>query len=233
MQGSFSDFACFFYMLEGDLVSYDKRGKHRLEEKNAIVKNCGHYITKYFPKENTGYCEAIAIFLYPDLLKEVYKNEVPSFLELDGISSSKRMIASELVEQFINNITLYFEEPEMVDEELGLLKIRELITILLKSENHKNVGKLLSEIFAPINVSFQNSIKENLYNPLTLEQLAFICNMSLSSFKREFKKVFDETPARYIKAKRLERAAQLLISSSDLISAIGFDCGFQDVTTFS
>ncbi|MEO0403824.1 MAG: hypothetical protein AAF193_03035, partial [Bacteroidota bacterium] len=106
MQGSFSDFACFFYMLKGDLVSYDKRGLHRLEEKNAIVKNCGHYITKYFPKDNTGYCEAIAIYLYPDLLKEVYKNEVPSFLDQAEIKPSRKMLANELVEQFVTNITL-------------------------------------------------------------------------------------------------------------------------------
>ncbi len=233
MQGSFSEFACFFYMLKGNLISYDRRGKHQVEEKNAIVKNCGNYVTKYVPTDNDEYCEAIAVYLYPDLLKEVYKNEVPGFLEHGSIPEPKKLIANELVEQFVMNITLYFESPEVVDEELGMLKIRELITILLKSENHENVVQLLSEIFAPVNVSFRNSIRENLYNSLTLDQLAFICNMSLSTFKREFKKLFDETPARYIKRKRLERAAQLLLATEDKVSAIGYDCGFQDVTTFS
>ena len=57
--------------------------------------------------------------------------------------------------------------------------------------------------------------------------------MSLSTFKREFKKTFGETPARYIKKKRLQRAKYLLISTTDPISEIAYSLGFIDPSTFS
>lgn len=233
MQGVIKDFACFFYMVEGAMLSYDSRGMHKISTKEAIMKNCGSYVQKYVSTGESQQCEAIAVYLYPDLLKEIYKNEVPSFLKEDKVPVPKKLIANQLVEQFMSNLAIYFENPESLDEELGILKIKELMLILLKSENHENIRKLLSEIFASVDVGFKQAIEKNLYNNLSTDELAFICNMSLSTFKREFKKAFDDTPARYIKRKRLEHAASQLLCREDAIASIAYDSGFQDVTTFS
>ncbi len=95
-------------------------------------------------------------------------------------------MANALVEQFMSNLALYFEDPEWLDEDLGILKLKELMMTLLAPENHQNIRKLLSEIFSPTEIAFVQTIEKNLFNPLKIEQLAFICHMSLSTFKREF-----------------------------------------------
>jgi transcriptional regulator GlxA family with amidase domain len=105
--------------------------------------------------------------------------------------------------------------------------------ILLKSENHVNIRKYLSEIFAPINLQLRETVENNIFSALTIDQLAYLCNMSLSTFKREFKKAYNQTPARYIKHQRLDKAAILLTTSEQQIGEIAFICGFHDVTTFS
>ena len=233
MQGVIEEFACFFYIVEGNMLSYDSRGVNKIGENEAIIKNCNHYIQRYMPNEGSEECEAIAVYLYPDLLKLIYKDEVPSFLRQEKKPKPKKFIHNRLIEQYMNNLVVYFEEPDAFDEELGVLKLKELMMILLKSQNHESIKKLLSEIFAPVNVEFKTAIEQNLFNPLTLEQLAFICKMSLSSFKREFKKVFNETPARYIKTRRLDHAANKLLCSEEPVGTIAYDSGFQDVTTFS
>ena len=233
MQGEIKDFACFFYLVQGALISMDARGVHQVGQKEAIIKNCGNYVQKYVNQGHSDQCEAIAVYLYPELLKEIYRDEIPSFLKTDEVPVPKKLIGNKLIEQYMMNLALYFEVPETVDEELGILKLKELIMILLKSENHQNVRKFLSEIFAPVNVKFKQAIENNLFNPLSLDQLAFICNMSLSTFKREFKKVFQETPARYIKQRRLEYAASQLLCSDDSVTHIAYDSGFQDLSTFS
>ena len=232
MTGSFKDYACFFYLVEGHMLSFDYRGAHKLGEKEAVIKNCSNYIQRYQPNKGSEECEAIAIYLYPDLLRSIYQLEIPSFLKnRDHIP--KKLIGNHLLEQYLNNLMILFEEPDVLDEELGKLKLKELIMILLRSENHNSIHQLLNEIFSPVNLEFKDAIEKNLLNPLSLEQLAFICNMSLSTFKREFKKQFNETPARYIKHRRLEHAATELLCKADPISEIAFQSGFQDVTTFS
>ena len=233
MMGEIKDFACFFYMVEGSMVSVDARGVHKIGQKEAIIKNCGNYVQRYVNAGKSEQCEAIAVYLYPELLQEIYKDEVPSFYKLNQTPVPKKLIGNQLLQQFMLNLAIYFEEPEALDEALGILKLKELILILLKSENHQNIRQFLAEISAPVNVKFKQAIENNLYNPLSLEQLAFVCNMSLSTFKREFKKTFDESPARYIKHRRLDRAASLLSCRDDSITNIAYDCGFQDLSTFS
>ena len=149
------------------------------------------------------------------------------------IAQAQRAVEIDTWQQFVASLGVYFEAPETFDEQLGILKLKELIMIALKSENHNNVRQLLSEILAPVNTKFKQAVQQNLFNQLSLEELAFICNMSLSTFKREFKKHFNQTPAKYIKSKRLEKAASLLSCSTDPVGEIAFECGFQDITTFS
>ena len=233
MQGSFKDFACFFYLVEGNMLSFDARGLHKLGEQEAMVKSCGQYVQRYIPNDGSEECEAIAIYLYPELLKTIYSNEIPSFLQQGELQPPKKLVGNKLIQQFIANLAIFFEDPEAMDEELSILKLKELVMLLLRSEGHANVRQLLSEIFLPVNVQFKQIIGQHILTPLSMDQLAYICNMSLSTFKREFKKTFDDTPARYIKHKRLEHAANLLVYSQDAISVIAYDSGFQDVTTFS
>jgi len=233
MQGAIEDFACFFYLVEGNMLSYDSRGLHKIGEKEAVIKNCNNYVQRYQPRNGEEECEVIAVYLYPELLKTIYKDEIPSFLKTDGNQNPKKLIGNRLIEQYMTNLAIYFQEPEALDEELGIIKLKELVMILLKSQNHENVRNLLSEFFTDVNIPFKQAINKNLYNPLSLEQLAFICNMSLSTFKREFKKTFNETPARYIRNQRLEHAADQLLVNNDPIASIAYGSGFQDVTTFS
>ncbi len=233
IEGEILDFACFFYMVEGRMLSYDSRGEHQIDEKDAIIKNCNSYVQKYLASETSDEVEAIAIYLYPKLFQMIYKDEIPSFLKQEEIPVPKKLISNTLIEQYMMNLSLYFEEPDTLDEELGILKLKELMMILLKSENHINIRKYLSEIFAPVNLQLKQTIENNIFNPLTIQQLAYLCSMSLSTFKREFKKTYNETPARYIKHRRLSKAAKLLISSDQQIGEIAFICGYHDVTTFS
>ena len=204
-----------------------------MAKKEAIIKQCGNYVQMYIADEPDAEVEAVAVYLYPELLKEIYKNEVPSFLVNDEIVQPRKLIGEKLVEQYMNNLTIYFEEPDAFDEELGILKLKELMRILLMSQNQMSIRQLLSEIFAPVNVKFKQAVEGNIFNQLSMEQLAFVCNMSLSTFKREFKRVYDETPARYIKRRRLDHAAKLLVSTDSPVSTIAYDCGFQDISTFS
>lgn len=232
MQGELKNTACFFYVSQGTMTSYDQRGVHVTTSQNAILKNCGRYVQKFTP-EAEQCCEAIAVYLYPELLKKIYQDEIPSYLHLDQATVPKKLIGNQLIEQYMLNLAIYFEEPEALDEELGILKLKELMLILLKSENHQGIRQFLSEIFTPTNLEFKKAIENNLFNNLTVEQLAYICNMSLSTFKREFKKVFGITPARYIKQRRLEEAAKRLLSGDDRITEIAFSLGFVDISTFS
>ncbi len=113
------------------------------------------------------------------------------------------------------------------------LKLKELI-LLLNNTNQKNeIHHVLANLFNPTKVKFKEVIHANLLSDLSLEEFALILNMSVSTFKRTFKKEFNESPHQYIKNQKLKKAAELLRLPNDGISAVAYDCGFNSIAHFS
>lgn len=76
-------------------------------------------------------------------------------------------------------------------------------------------------------------LHEHFAEGIRLETLAAISSRSLSSFKREFKSVFGESPGRHLLATRLNAARTLLETTNRNLSDIAFAVGFYDESQFS
>lgn len=234
LDNTLEDVACFFYVLKGTNQTIDSSGSNTTKKHEGLLKSCGNFISRYIEDNQGEDFEAIVIYFYPDLIKEIYKNELPNFIETHHKAvSPKKIVTNNMIEKFINGMILYFDNAEMMDEDLARLKIKELIMILLKSDYFDSVVDFFKGMFSPKSSSLRLFVENNLFNNLSEEQLAFLCHKSVSSFKREFKREYNNTPAKYIKGKRLEEAAKRLIISEDAMSNIAFDLGFQDASTFT
>jgi AraC-like DNA-binding protein len=69
--------------------------------------------------------------------------------------------------------------------------------------------------------------------PLNLDALAAVAFMAPTHFIREFKRVFAETPYRYLQRRRVERAMFLLRHSRRTVTDICANVGFTSLGTFS
>ncbi|MEM8890596.1 MAG: AraC family transcriptional regulator, partial [Bacteroidota bacterium] len=76
-------------------------------------------------------------------------------------------------------------------------------------------------------------VDSNAYEKISMDELAALANMSTPSFKRKFKESMGESPGQYIKKLRLEKAAHMLNTSTELIASIAYECGFSDPNYFS
>lgn len=233
LKGSLQEVACFIYITKGRGQVIESSGKYDLSPEEAIVKSCGNFISNYLKDDSGNDFEAFVIYFYPDILKELYTELVPKAISFESAQPPKKIISNEFIAKYIDGLNLYFENSEMLDESLMRHKMKELVIILLKSNYYDGIIDLFTSLFSPRQKTFHQIIENNIFNPLSIEELAFLTHRSLSTFKRDFKKEFNETPARYIKRKRLEKAAEQLIATDDSISNIAYDCGFQDLSTFS
>ena len=75
-------------------------------------------------------------------------------------------------------------------------------------------------------------IREDYASPITLEELAELCNVSKCHFCRIFRLVTGESPMRYLTEYRLKIADILLASSGESIRAVAEKCGFSDQACF-
>ena len=76
-------------------------------------------------------------------------------------------------------------------------------------------------------------IEEHAEEPLSLSDLARDAGLSPYHFLRLFRQVIGMTPHQFILHTRLHRAAVRLRRTDDAISAIAYDAGFNDLSTFN
>lgn len=111
------------------------------------------------------------------------------------------------------------------------LKFNELIYLLLSGEDGCIKRKLLRATDSSTS-HFVNTIYDNLFNDISIEGLAEQTNRSLTSFKKEFRRIFGTSPHHWIIEQRLDRARIMLASTSHTVSEIGAECGFSNISHF-
>ncbi len=233
--GELDDHACFLFMMKGNNLSIEQNGMTGVHASEGIVKRCSRYVSQFVTDDNETFCEGVAIYFYPEFIKKIFKNEFQQFKETPPPSfNTRKVVSNELIQQYIKGLIPYFEVPELMDEELAAIKIKELVRLLIQSENRTSVLDFFSELFAsPRQMSFVEVVENNIYNDLSMDQFAFLCNMSLATFKRTFRKQFDTSPAAYIRHQKIAKAKTLLVSTTQQVEEIAYECGFNELSSFS
>ena len=75
-------------------------------------------------------------------------------------------------------------------------------------------------------------MEQHFAEPVRLELLAKRCDMSVTNFRREWKKQYGETPLQYRDSVRLYYAKEYLRSGYYTVSETAVRCGFEDVSYF-
>lgn len=76
-------------------------------------------------------------------------------------------------------------------------------------------------------------IKENYQRQVTVSELAGICHFSEYYFMRFFKKYMNMTCIEYLNQYRMEIAAGKLAESSQSVTDVALDTGFQNISYFN
>jgi AraC-like DNA-binding protein len=116
--------------------------------------------------------------------------------------------------------------------ELRLLKLEELLVYLFTCDP----AKLQSLALAPIDdedMQLKKAVESNICNPVTVEELAFLCNTSLSTFKRKFSRLYGTSPVRWLVEQKIRIAADLLKNPAERPSLVYEKVGYENHSSFS
>ncbi|MBL4648238.1 MAG: helix-turn-helix transcriptional regulator [Aureispira sp.] len=228
--------ACFAYVLEGTCLTYTGTEMLKVQQQEAFLSKCGNYTTKLLADEVDGQYSTIAVHFHLEVLHKVYENALPEFLTTKSGNQANNMtkvISNELIDTYIQNIHCYFKYPEYVAEELLILKLKEIILLLLKTTKAPDILAIMHHLFSPKTIELKEIVEAHHFSDLNITELAQLSNRSLSTFKKDFKDLYQDTPANYRMNKRLEKVAHLLSCSDDRISTITYACGFKSISHLS
>lgn len=141
---------------------------------------------------------------------KLYKAEVPYF-EIEN---------DDYIASFISSLSSYTSLNQSYDRVLLALKFEEIMLYLInKYGNEFDLYSLISNVVSP----FRKIVENNVHSNLKLEEIAFLCNMSLSTFKRHFISEYKEAPGKWLQDKRLQKAKELLRTGELIASDIGYN----------
>jgi len=197
-----SNEACFLFFAEGGNTHYSQSENLTVGTGDGILMKCGNFFFDLTPDKASGNTEMIAVHFFPEVLKQIFKDNPPKFLvDPENTITQQYMTpinGNQVIVAYMQSILLLFKNPSLVDEEVLALKLKEIILILSKIDN-SGVQEILKNLFNPTSVAFKQTIEAHLFSQLSLDDLASLTNNSISSFQRQFKKIYNTTPAKYIK----------------------------------
>lgn len=116
--------------------------------------------------------------------------------------------------------------------ELLELKFNEIL-IYLRNKYGSQFVSFLHSIAASSTSGFRQIVEKHVHTALKVREIAFLCNMSLSTFKRHFIETYGQAPGQWYKTKRLETARSLLLNGMHKPSDIYLDFGYNNLSNFS
>ena len=200
------------------------------KDQSLLLKKGNWLWTELLDVDTTYYCKLL--FFSDNKLKE--------FLEKHTKPSSKTIIDSpyfvirndDYIISYLNSLTTISDAPPVFFENLIALKFEELMLYLLQKYGGKFEMYLKSLILEETS-PFKKIIESKVQSNLKLGEIAFLCNMSLSTFKRHFTSEYKTTPGKWLQERRLETAKKLLEKGELKSSDIYLDFGYNNLSNFS
>jgi AraC-like DNA-binding protein len=199
-------------------------------EQSLLIQKGNCLWTELLETENI-YCCKLFFFsekVLKDFLEKhtkkqaIIKNEMPYFIiENDGYITS-----------YLNSLSTINTAPPIFKENLLAVKFEEIMLYLMHKYGEKFEFYLHSLIRQETS-EFKKVITSKIHSNLKLEELAFLCNMSLSTFKRHFTNEYDMSPGKWFQDKRLQKAKKILQKGDLKPSDIYLDFGYNNLSNFS
>lgn len=115
--------------------------------------------------------------------------------------------------------------------ELMAMKMNEAVFCLLSYD--ERFYPTLFDFNAPWKIDLLQFMEQNYTQDMTLEEFATYTGRSLATFKRDFAKISDLPPQKWLIQKRLEKAYLLICEQKKKVSDVYVDVGFKNRSHFT
>lgn len=223
------------YLCEGEL-EIDERGKKTTLHPGgcAFMRRDNRMWLQKRVEEGMSYRSVVLKFSRA-FLREFYhtlnREELPLHSKRDKASLVVLPGGRPDIKSLFESVIPFFEKGERPSEKLLKLKMTEGVYALLRTDI--NLYASLFDFTEPWKIDILDYMNENYMCDLSMDEMASYTGRSLSTFKRDFAKVSDLTPQKWIIRRRLKAAHELLASGKQRVTDVCYHVGFKNLSHFS
>ena len=221
----------FSFLIEGTKEVVFDNSALSIDDSQFLVMKSGNCLMTEKLSEVSNYRSVLLFFSNEMLSKFIRKIELEK-IESKGYQSVFAFEYDEFLKRFVDSLVDLSKLSKNLQNKILEVKLEEIMLYLVE----KHGTDFLYSLSVNADNTTQNFIQiiENSHlNKLTLKELAFLCNMSVSTFKREFEKHYSESPIKWFQNKRLEFAHFLLQQKQKNPSEVYFEVGYENLSSFT
>ena len=222
------------YVYSGEMVVDNGHERIHVGKGECVFIPRDHHITLYKRTcDGERYCGIFLMFTRA-FLKEMYdkfgRREIPADTPKLDSGVIKLPRTAEIASLFAS-MTPYFDPEVKPHDDFMQLKLQEGLLALLHID--RRFAPTLFDFNEPWKIDILDFMNRNYMYEFTVEELAHYTGRSLATFKRDFKKVSDLTPEKWLIRKRLEVAYALMKEGGRKIADVYTEVGFKNQSHFS
>ena len=222
------------YLYSGEQVIVDRNKKIIIKAGECAFIRRDHRLTMYKNSKGKELYKGISLVFQRNVLRDFYgkinKSEIPINIKISDKSVLKLQVTPD-IESLFQSLTPYFDSNIRPTENVTHLKLLEGIYALLN--NNELLYPILFDFADPWKIDLLDFLNDNFMDDLTMEQIATFTGRSLATFKRDFKKISNLTPQKWLIRKRLEMAYIKLQEENKKVQDVCMEVGFKNISHFS
>jgi AraC-like DNA-binding protein len=221
-----------FYVVDGEKIWHTAKGSYTIQKDSCVFVRKGGFILEQFM--DRGFC--VILFFIPDeFICETLHTRSKPLPAYDQQHEPVMLLESnETLKGFFLSMSSYFSGTGEPDPSLMELKFKELVLNIADNAVNKDLLSYFSSLLhEPRITQLRRVMEDNFCFNLKLETYAELSNRSLSTFKRDFEKLFHCSPGKWLLEKRLHHALHLMNNQNKSVSQAAFESGFESPSHFS
>ena len=220
----------FMFLAKGNVTGYDGDKKYTLKSGEYCLARKNH-LARYTKQEDDGAFEKVVVVFEEAFLKQFQQKHQIKRTGSVAKGAFYELTETELVPNFVSSLMPYYNGAHQIDAAFEQIKKEELLLILLQT--NPDLVNILFDFGIPEKIDLEAFMNHNYKFNVGIERFAYLTGRSLSSFKRDFMKIFSETPNRWLIKRRLKEAHFLINKKKQRPTEIYLDLGFEDLSHFS
>lgn len=198
---------------------------------NVFLLKKGIYVMAEYIEEGQLF-EALMLFLPQRLLRSLIGTTPSAQSFSDSLINCLIIPATAHLQNLKGQLRQYFEHRAFDYSKLMPLKQQEALVLLQATSYRNQIQSFVRSVTREDMVDMNFIVRAYLLHPITIAEMANLCNRSLATFKRDFQKYYSATPRAWINRQRLEHARLLLDNTDKSVIQISNECGFKNVSYF-
>ncbi|PQA61042.1 helix-turn-helix domain-containing protein [Siphonobacter curvatus] len=225
----------FSFLLEGEKTVYYPGATVKIHPGQFLLLSAGNCLMSEKTVAPGGSYRSMLIFFDTNVLIDFFSRhpDMPATKITERPQEPVLLFEKDtFLQHFIESLGFILADGPSLSLNRRLVKLEELLLYL--GENYPGQLQKLRILSQQADEErlIRQAVTANLDQPVTVEELAFLCHTSLSTFKRRFAKIYGTSPNKWFLEKRMHKAAQLLKQGDYKVSEVYYEIGYENLSSF-